>query len=287
MRSWPSYIIHIFKIFVTVMLVLDLQGQRQPRTVSISKPQDHLELVNYQIVRFKLPQKNQPGTLAGQLTPGFRFTFRYRPPNQIIKGVSREMSHVELFGAVNNSQSGVSLERIDTGDDFFVKYRPADAGKTYYVTMDVPARSLISVGNQFRANGRIAFLTEKETAINTSRIVPLMIGQDIKAGPYSFEILELRKPTFGGDALELVLKPDQFTRENNDNILHINFFDQTGKTIRTKSKGSIGTEKFEKVVYSLNINPQKVVTEITHLKEKSYFMVPFEIKGGFELKVRN
>ena len=153
--------------------------------------------------------------------------------------------------------------------------------------MDVPARSLISVGNQFRANGRIAFLTEKETAINTSRIVPLMIGQDIKAGPYSFEILELRKPTFGGDALELVLKPDQFTRDNNDNILHINFFDQTGKTIRTKSKGSIGTEKFEKVVYSLNINPQKVVTEITHLKEKSYFMVPFEIKGGFELKVRN
>ena len=153
--------------------------------------------------------------------------------------------------------------------------------------MDVPARSLISVGNQFRANGRIAFLTEKETAINTSRIVPLMIGQDIMAGPYSFEILELRKPTFGGDALELVLKPDQFTRENNDNILHINFFDQTGKTIRTKSKGSIGTEKFENVVYSLNINPQKVVTEITHLKEKSYFMVPFEIKGGFELKVRN
>ena len=114
-----------------------------------------------------------------------------------------------------------------------------------------------------------------------------MIGQDIKAGPYSFEILELRKPTFGGDALELVLKPDQFTRDNNDNILHINFFDQTGKTIRTKSKGSIGTEKFEKVVYSLNINPQKVVTEITHLKEKSYFMVPFEIKGGFELNVRN
>lgn len=287
MQRWLQQILLPTALWLLAAPLLELHAQREARAISISKPQDNLELVNYQIVRFNLPQKNQPGTLKGQLTPGFRFTFRYRPPNQIIKGVSREMSNVELYGAVNNSQAGISLERIDTGGDFFIKYRPADAGKTYYVTMDVPARSLISVGNQFRANGRIAFLTEKETAINTSRIVPLMIGQQIKAGPYRFEILELRKPTFGGDALELVLVPDRYTRENKDNLLHINFFDQTGKTIRTKTKGTIGTDKFEKVVYSLNINPQKIVTEITHLKDKSYFMVPFEIKTGFELKVHD
>ena len=76
MRSWPSYIIHIFKIFVNHAGVR-FTGSA-PTKSSLRKPQDHLELVNYQIVRFKLPQKNQPGTLAGQLTPGFRFTFRYR-----------------------------------------------------------------------------------------------------------------------------------------------------------------------------------------------------------------
>ena len=32
---------------------------------------------------------------------------------------------------------------------------------------------------------------------------------------------------------------------------------------------------------------QKIVTEITYLKDKSFFMVPFEIKTGFELKVRD
>ncbi len=261
--------------------------QRAPRPVTVQKRQDALELVNYQIVRFKLPQKNTPGTLRGQLTPGFRFTFLYNSPDQLIKGVSRQMSHVELYSATHSSESGLKLERINAGNSFFINYRPLEGGKYYYVMLDVPARSLISVGNQFRVNGRIAFLTEKETAINTSGIIPLMIGQQIKAGPYRFEILELRKPAFGGDALELVLIPDRFTRENKDNILHVNFFDQTGKTIRTKTRGAIGTDNFEKVIYSLNINPQKIVTEITYLKDKSFFMVPFEIKTGFELKVRD
>ena len=286
-----SLYIHLF-FLPTLLLIagnnIDLSAQQKaPKNVTIKTAKDTLELMDYRIVRFKLPPQNFQRTLPGQLTPGFRFTFRYNSPDQLIKGVSKEMSNVELYGATQSSESGLKLERLNASDNFFINYRPLEGGQSYYVTVDVPSRTLISVGNQFRVNGRIAFLTEKETAINTSGIIPLMIGEKIKAGPFLFQILELRQPEFGGDALELVLVPDRFTKENKDDILHINFFDQTGKTIRTKTKGSIGTAKFEKVIYSLNINPKKFVAEITYLKDKSFITVPFEIKTGFELKVRN
>ena len=114
---------------------------------------------------------------------------------------------------------------------------------------------------------------ERVTAIDTSSIIPLMIDEKIKVGPFLFQIVGLRRPEFGGDALELTLVPSQFTKENRDDILHINFFDPTGKRIRTKTKGSVGTKKFEKVIYSLNINPKKIVAEITYLKDKSVKMI--------------
>ena len=89
-----------------------------------------------------------------------------------------------------------------------------------------------------------------------------MIGEKIKVGPFIYFIRELRRPDFGGDALEIVLTPDQFTLDSKENILHINFLDETGKSIRTKSKGTIRTTKAHKSIFSLNINPKNIITEI-------------------------
>ncbi len=276
---------HFCIILIILAFTNLLRGQQKfPGRPASAKKSANLELMDYRIVRFKLPQRNAQNQTVTELTPGFRFTFRYSSPNLLLKGVSHQLSGIDLYGSTQSTKEGLNLVKVNSESSFFISFHPQKDGDSYLIKMDVPTRNLAVFGNQFRVVGKIAFLTAKETAIETSRIIPLMIGENIKAGPFIFQIRELRKPDFGGDALEIVLVPDQFTADSKDNILHINFLDETGKTVRTKSKGNIKTINAQKYIYSLNINPKRVITEITYLKEKSYITVPFEVKTGFEIR---
>jgi hypothetical protein len=265
-----------FSLFLILWLVLSgmpgLKAQVLPEDIPV-------EYVNSQRVRFRLPNNNPAFPDTHNIYPGVRLTVRYLAQDQPLKGVNKAFSQFSLYESDPNSPSNMMLRNLNLGLDFFLTYKPDPQNPLMaYILIDLPAHSLPDSLSKLKVSGSLALMSDHQTAIDTTASVPLMIGELLQAGPYTFSIHELRKPDFSNDQLELTLVSDNKPQFNKDNILHIHFFDQAGKTIRTTHKGSVSINNYVKDVYSLNINPGRIVAEIVYIKNQDHFLAPVNLR---------
>ena len=251
-----------------IALEIAVHAQLAPEEVPV-------ELISVQRVRFRIPNSDPTIPSTHRIRPGLRLKMSYLSPQQPIKGVSKKYSDFAIY----NSDGTSVYARLNQGLDFFLDYKPDQANPRLAIfTLDLPCNTLPESLENLQINGSLSMLSDKQTAIDTTESVPLMIGEMLQAGPFAFTIHELRKPDFTNDPLEITLVPDRNTRLHKEDILHINFFDQTGKTIRTTSRGSIALKDYVKEIYSLNINPGRIVAEIVYIKNQEYFSTPVVLR---------
>ena len=265
-----------FNVFLVLWMLLSgvvgMTAQVMPEDIPV-------EYVKAQRVRFRLPSSNPalPGT--HNIYPGVRVTVRYLSKDKPLKGVNKDFSQFSLYESDPDSPSTMMLRNLNLGLDFFLSFKPDQQNPLLsYILIDLPAHSLPDSLSKLKISGSLALLSDHHTAIDTTASVPLMIGELLQAGPYTFSIHELRKPDFSNDQLELTLVSDNKPQFSKDNILHIHFFDQAGKTIRTTHKGSVSINNYVKDVYSLNINPGRIVAEIVYIKNQDHFVAPVNLR---------
>ncbi len=246
----------------------ELYAQPAPEDVPV-------ELISVQRVRFRLPNTDPTIPSTYRIRPGLRIKMSYLAPELPIKGVSKKYSDFAIY----DSDMTTVHAKLSQGLDFFLDYQPdVNNPNLAIITLDMPCYSLPDSLENMQVVGSLSLLSDKQTAIDTTESVPLMIGEVLQAGPFTYRIHGLRKPDFTNDPLEITLVPDKNTRMHREDILHINFFDQTGKTIRTTSKGSISINDYVKEIYSLNINPGRIVAEIVYIKNLEYFSMPVALR---------
>ena len=246
-----------------------------PAQDSQAQKGQQIRFTGSQRVRFKIENHDPSIPVTHQVYPGVRVFLEYLSPDQPVKGISKPNSDFILFNYDPTNPRLIQLDRLNLGLEYYYEFQPDVANpRLARITLDLPANRLPDKLSQVRVTGNLALLSDRQTAIDTTPSVPLMIGETLNAGPFSYTIHELRRPDFSNDALEIALVPDKDTLLNKDNILHMHFFDQTGKTVRTTFKGSISMNQYSKEMYSLNINPGRIVAEIVYIKLENFFTLP-------------
>ena len=238
-----------------------------------------VQFTGSQRVRIKIKNTDPSVPVTHNIYPGVRVHLEYLAPDKPVKGISKPKSSFILYNYNSKNPLNVQLERLNEGLDYYYEFKPDPANpRLARITLDLPAERLPPDLDDVRITGDLSLLSDRQTAIDTTPSIPLMIGEKLNAGPFSFTIHELRRPDFSNDALEIALVPDKNTLLNKGNILHMHFFDQAGKTIRTTFKGSISMKDYSKEMYSLNINPGRVVAEIVYIKHENFFTVPVNFR---------
>lgn len=268
---------HTAKALAALCLILIVP--RLPAQNPLLPEVQKIQFTTSQRVRFKIKNTDPSIPVTHQIYPGVRVQLEYLSPDKPVKGISKPNSSFILYNYNSTNPQNVLLDRLNEGLDYYYEFKPDPANpRLARITLDLPAKRLPPNLNDVRITGDLSLLSDRQTAIDTTPSVPLMIGEKLNAGPFSFTIHELRRPDFSNDALEIALVPDKTTLLNKGNILHMHFFDKAGKTIRTTFKGSISMNDYSKEMYSLNINPGRVVAEIVYIKHENFFTLPVNFR---------
>ena len=210
---------------------------------------------------------------------GTRVALLFKSEGKSIVKLDEKGSKLSVFGDGEGTDFMKAKSRFSSKPYRFERSDASSDGKALLTTVEtegVPKRGAASIVME----GEASILMASKSELKKSKKVALKKGSKFVVGEHRFEILSVKKPDWGDDALQIELQ----SKVSHEDFKSIKFYDGEGKENESNQNGSSAMGMFGKKTYTVTFSLKRKVKNLTMgldtWTDLEVVKVPFSLKVG-------